>query len=288
MQKVQEEYDILRRLRHSNVVAVHGIDVACDCAYIITEWMPGGSLSDMMKKMNSPLHENLIRHYTHNALSGLAFLHAHNVVHRDIKPGNMLVTLNGTLKLSDFGSCRTTSSGTSTQEEQDSSSRESMSGTTPAYMSPEMVRGSGVTFASDVWALGASVVEMATGRLPWSELEVPNRYALTVYIGTHDAHPAIPECLSEDGKDFLRKCFCIDPLERPTCADLLRHPFVVTRLPRGLLPSDKERVRKYMVMRHASSQGVLLHFQHSNSNSNTVRPLAAFTGGSSSQGFDET
>eukprot|EP00759_Apiculatamorpha_spiralis_P042046 PhF_6_TR40380/c1_g7_i5/m.60143 len=68
MQKVQEEYDILRRLRHSNVVAVHGIDVACDCAYIITEWMPGGSLSDMMKKMNSPLHE-------HNALSGLAFLH---------------------------------------------------------------------------------------------------------------------------------------------------------------------------------------------------------------------
>eukprot|EP00759_Apiculatamorpha_spiralis_P042042 PhF_6_TR40380/c1_g7_i3/m.60140 len=54
MQKVQEEYDILRRLRHSNVVAVHGIDVACDCAYIITEWMPGGSLSDMMKKNELP------------------------------------------------------------------------------------------------------------------------------------------------------------------------------------------------------------------------------------------
>eukprot|EP00759_Apiculatamorpha_spiralis_P047677 PhF_6_TR43324/c1_g1_i4/m.66219 len=94
---VRQEFDMLTKLKHQHVVGVRGFDVTKDNAYIYMEWMPGGSVQSMLSKFKFRLHENLVRRYTREALSGLAYLHSMHVVHRDIKPANMLVAQDGTL-----------------------------------------------------------------------------------------------------------------------------------------------------------------------------------------------
>jgi serine/threonine protein kinase len=215
----RSEFDLLTRLQHPNVVKVRGFDVQNDKAYIFMEWMPGGSVHGMITSFKFRLHESLIQRYVKQALEGLHYLHSQSIIHRDIKPANMLVTLDGTLKLSDFGTCKTLS--------ERSASTFKVVGT-PSYMAPEAIRGKH-SLASDVWSLGASVIEMASGKPPWSEKELHDPIAMLFHIGMvtgPDHHPDIPNHLSEEGKDFLKKCFVVDPAERWTTGQLLEHPFI--------------------------------------------------------------
>eukprot|EP00759_Apiculatamorpha_spiralis_P047674 PhF_6_TR43324/c1_g1_i1/m.66216 len=263
--EIKKEFDMLTKLKHQHVVGVRGFDVTKDNAYIYMEWMPGGSVQSMLSKFKFRLHENLVRRYTREALSGLAYLHSMHVVHRDIKPANMLVAQDGTLKLSDFGTCKTVS---------DKSSTTMKIVGTPMYMSPEAIRGKTST-ASDVWALGASVVEMASGQPPWSELGVTDPIALLFNIGMSQSGPAVPEHLSSEGKDFLRLCFSIDPKERATCEVLLSHPFVAAGdVPfplnaRQLTTGGIEEIDTYMQERKVSNECMMTSLD---------RDVSVFTG----------
>ena len=247
---IKSEFDMLVSLQHPHVVGVKGFDVLEEegKAYIYLEWMPGGSVSGMLSTFKYRLHEGLIRRYVRQALLGLAYLHSNGVVHRDIKPANMLVALDGTLKLSDFGTCKTISEKSSTTMK--------MVGT-PSYMSPEAIRGS-TSFASDVWALGASLVEMASGLAPWSELKLTDPIALLFHIGMSADHPAIPPHLSGDGKDFLGKCFVVDPKGRATCEVLLQHPFLSVVEGQGKdtvgAAASLEGIDAYLKTRQASNE----------------------------------
>ncbi|KAF2304956.1 hypothetical protein GH714_000711 [Hevea brasiliensis] len=130
---------------------------------IFLEYAPGGTLLDALHKRGGWLDESMIRSYTRQILLGLHYLHSNGIVHRDIKGHNILVTRAGA-KLADFGCARWVDEVLATNT--------TIAGT-PVYMAPEVARGEHQGFPADIWALGCTVLEMATGRAPWANFSDP-------------------------------------------------------------------------------------------------------------------
>jgi hypothetical protein len=152
-------------------------------------------------------------------------LHAQDIVHCDIKCRNVLVGSIGDVKLADFGGARRLDGSSAIMLESDVLKVKG----TPLWMAPEVARQVEQGPASDIWSLGCTVVEMATGKAPWSEFiaGISNPFVALYHIGCSEEVPDLPSCLSEQGQDFLRKCFQRDPTARWTAAQLLQHPFIM-------------------------------------------------------------
>ncbi|KAL0343704.1 UNVERIFIED_CONTAM: Mitogen-activated protein kinase kinase kinase [Sesamum angustifolium] len=145
-------------------------------------------------------------------------IHKVGFVHCDIKLQNILLGPNGGVKIADFGLAKRVGRKSAVP-------RCELRGT-PMYMSPEMV-GTGEQGApADIWALGCVVAEMVAGAPAWRCSDVAG---LLMRIGVGEEVPAIPGILSEEGKDFLGKCFVKNPSKRWTAEMLLNHPFVCDR-----------------------------------------------------------
>lgn len=212
-QQLGQEIALLSRLQHPNIVQYYGSETVDDKLYIYLEYVSGGSIYKLLQDYG-PLGEIAIRSYTEQILSGLAYLHAKNTVHRDIKGANILVDPSGRVKLADFGMAKHITG---------QSCPLSFKGS-PYWMAPEVIKNpTGCNLAVDIWSLGCTVLEMATGKPPWSQYE---GVAALFKIGNSKELPAIPENLSDEGKDFVRLCLQRNPLHRPTAAKLLEHPFV--------------------------------------------------------------
>ncbi|XP_026664371.1 mitogen-activated protein kinase kinase kinase YODA-like isoform X2 [Phoenix dactylifera] len=208
-----QEISLLSRLRHQNIVQYYGSEMIDDKLYIYLEYVSGGSIHKLLQEYGK-LGEPAIRSYTQQILSGLAYLHAKNTVHRDIKGANILVDPNGRVKLADFGMAKHITG---------QSCPLSFKGS-PYWMAPEVIKNTnGCNLAVDIWSLGCTVLEMATSKPPWSQYE---GIAAMFKIGNSKELPAIPDHLSDEGKDFIRQCLQREPPNRPTAADLLQHPFV--------------------------------------------------------------
>ncbi|OWM79550.1 mitogen-activated protein kinase kinase kinase YODA [Punica granatum] len=213
-----QEITLLSRLQHPNIVQYYGSETVDDKLYIYLEYVSGGSIYKILQEYGQ-LGELAIRSYTQQILSGLAYLHAKNTVHRDIKGANILVDPNGRVKLADFGMAKHITG---------QSCPLSFKGS-PYWMAPEVIKNSnGCNLAVDIWSLGCTVLEMATTKPPWSQYE---GVAAMFKIGNSKELPAIPDHLSEDGKDFIRQCLQRNPLHRPAAARLLEHPFVKSAAP---------------------------------------------------------
>lgn len=213
-----QEITLLSRLRHQNIVQYYGSETVDDKLYIYLEYVSGGSIYKLLQDYGQ-LGEHAIRSYTQQILSGLAYLHAKNTVHRDIKGANILVDPNGRVKLADFGMAKHISG---------QSCPLSFKGS-PYWMAPEVIKNaSGSNLAVDIWSLGCTVLEMSTTKPPWSQYE---GVAAMFKIGNSKELPAIPDHLSDEGKDFVRQCLQRNPLHRPTAANLLEHPFVKNAAP---------------------------------------------------------
>ncbi|KAM7520466.1 hypothetical protein LguiB_019428 [Lonicera macranthoides] len=187
---------------------------------LILEYANGGSISDKLKNRGSHrLPESEIRRYTNSILRGLQCIHQNGFVHCDIKLQNVLLFENGndyTAKIADFGLAKRAGVKDSEFE---------LRGT-PLYMSPEMVAGGEQESPADIWALGCVVAEMVTGDPAWRCRKETDICGLLMRIGVGQEVPEIPGKLSEEGKDFLGKCFVKDPRKRWTAEMLLKHPFV--------------------------------------------------------------
>ncbi|KAG2310620.1 hypothetical protein Bca52824_022177 [Brassica carinata] len=213
---LQREESILSSLSSPYVVKYIGSNTTTEndtLTYynLLMEYVPGGSLHDLIKNSGGKLPEPAIRSYTRQILKGLMYLHERGVVHCDLKSRNVMIG-GETAKIADLGCAKMAGNGSL-----------EFSGT-PAFMSPEVARGEEQSFPADVWALGCVVIEMATGLSPWPEL---NDVVAAVYkIGFAGESPEIPECLSEKGKDFLRKCLRKDLKQRWAVEELLQHPFL--------------------------------------------------------------
>ncbi|EAW07741.1 putative MAP kinase kinase kinase SskB [Aspergillus clavatus NRRL 1] len=251
-QQIRDEMGVLEVLDHPNIVSYHGIEVHRDKVYIFMEYCSGGSLASLLEHGRVE-DETVIMVYALQLLEGLAYLHQAGIVHRDIKPENILLDHNGIIKYVDFGAAKIiarqgktvvpmdTYPGTghkdalvpkdSQMAHQRGKNQKTMTGT-PMYMSPEVIRGDTSRLvhrqgAVDIWSLGCVILEMATGRRPWSTLD--NEWAIMYNIAQGN-QPQLPsrDQLSDLGIDFLRRCFECDPMKRPTAAELLQHEWIVS------------------------------------------------------------
>ncbi|GMN61782.1 hypothetical protein TIFTF001_030874 [Ficus carica] len=213
---LQREQKILSSLSSPHVVSYIGHDVTrenADLIYnLLIEYAPGGSLSDAVSHKKR-LDEPAVGRYTRKIVQGLEYLHSIGLVHCDIKGANILVCNEGP-KIADFGCARWANSAAAEQP---------ISGT-PMFMAPEAARGQKQDFASDVWSLGCTIIEMASGKSPWPNSGDP---VSVLYRIAHNGEvPEFPSFLSEKAKDFLGKCLRRNPEERWTANQLLKHPFL--------------------------------------------------------------
>ncbi|EHY56220.1 Suppressor of Sensor Kinase (SLN1) [Exophiala dermatitidis] len=248
VKQIGDEMGVLAVLDHPNIVSYYGIEVHRDKVYIFMEYCSGGSVAGLLEHGRIE-DETVIMVYALQMLEGLAYLHQAHIVHRDIKPENVLLDHNGVIKYVDFGAAKIIARQGQTMMGQEPVQRvngeaghlpnnaavarqpqKTMTGT-PMYMSPEVIRGdstatSRFSGAADIWSLGCVILEMATGRRPWSTLD--NEWAIMYNIAQGNP-PQLPteDQLSPMGIDFLKKCFERDPAKRSTAAELLQHPWIV-------------------------------------------------------------
>ncbi|CAN1778170.1 Mitogen-activated protein kinase kinase kinase YODA [Linum perenne] len=221
VQQLGQEIAMLSRLRHPNIVQYYGTETVEDKLYIYLEYVSGGSIHKLLQDYGA-FGEIAIRTYTKQILSGLAYLHGKNTVHRDIKGANILVDPSGRVKVADFGMAKHITG---------QSCPLSFKGS-PYWMAPEVIKNSsGCNLAVDIWSLGCTVLEMASGKPPWSQYE---GVAAMFKIGNSRELPVIPDHLSDDGKDFIMQCLQRNPSHRPTSSQLLEHPFV-----KNIAPSER-------------------------------------------------
>lgn len=228
---IRDEMQVMEMLSHPNIVEYYGIEVHRDKVYIFEEYCQGGSLANLLEHGRIE-DESVIQIYTVQMLDGLVYLHSMGVVHRDIKPDNILLDHMGVIKYVDFGAAKVLAKNqktlaAKTRAPGPNGDVNSLTGT-PMYMSPEVIKGDhrGRRGAMDIWSLGCVVLECATGRRPWSNLD--NEWAIMFHIGIATKHPPLPEKheLSELGIDFIECCLDIDPIKRPTAAELSNHPWI--------------------------------------------------------------
>jgi hypothetical protein len=157
-------------------------------------------------------------------LQGLCYLHNQGVIHRDIKGANILTTKEGHVKLADFGVAKRlgeVSTGKAAWGQDDVAG-------TPYWMAPEVIEMSPASTASDIWGVGATIIELLTGAPPYFSLAaLPALFRIV-----QDPHPPLPDSISPALRDFLMQCFRKDPVTRLTARKLLEHQWLQTSVAR--------------------------------------------------------
>lgn len=195
--------------------------------HVTLEYMDRGSLSDVIQKVG-PIPEHVICKIAEHCLRGLCFLHSNHILHRDVKTGNILLSQKlCRAKLSDFGLARDLKEG---QQDVTNCDGETNSVTntfvgTPAYMSPERLNGQKYTYASDIWALGISLIECALGRCPFD-----NMRSYFDYVQAVESTPAelIYGKVSKELYDLISLMTDIKAENRPKARDLLENDWILS------------------------------------------------------------
>ncbi|KAI4317105.1 hypothetical protein L6164_025009 [Bauhinia variegata] len=213
LKQLNQEINLLKQLSDPNIVQYYGSELGEETLSVYLEYVSGGSIHKLLQEYGA-FKEPVIQNYTRQIVSGLAYLHERNTVHRDIKGANILVDPNGEIKLADFGMAKHINSSTSMLSFKGS----------PYWMAPEVVMNTnGYSLPVDIWSLGCTILEMASSKPPWSQYE---GVAAIFKIGNSKDMPEIPEHLSSEAKNFIKLCLQRDPSARPSASKLLDHPFI--------------------------------------------------------------
>ncbi|KAI9031590.1 kinase-like domain-containing protein [Phycomyces nitens] len=218
--EICRESEVLVNVQHPNIVEYLGSDIDMEGGYVymFIEYVPGGSLSGCLKKAGK-FDEPLVRNFTRQILKALAYLHSKDILHRDIKGGNILIDNDGVCKIADFG----LSKAVKKYEAYNDTAQNSLLRGTPNWMAPEVVKTGIYNGKADVWSLGCTVIEMLTGELPWNNFD--NKQTILYNIGQGFA-PPMPTNISDLAKSFIEKCLAIELKDRPSANELLNHEFV--------------------------------------------------------------
>lgn len=221
LEALHKEVETMKYLDHLNIVQYLGFEQKENTYSLFLEYVAGGSISSCLKSYGK-FDEPLVRFITRQVLEGLKYLHSNGILHRDLKADNLLLEIDGTCKISDFGISK------KSQDIYSNNAEMSMQGTI-FWMAPEVIHNmvedkkQGYSAKIDIWSLGCVVLEMFAGQRPWSNEAVVS----AIYkIGKTKLAPPIPEELGNEAKDFLNNCFTPDAEKRPTAEVLLRHPFM--------------------------------------------------------------
>ncbi|KAL9246109.1 hypothetical protein vseg_019686 [Gypsophila vaccaria] len=234
MKALENEVKILMKLENSpDVVRYLGKEITQgqnnECILnIFLEHMGGGSLFDVMNKFGGKLFEGAIRSYTRQLLEGLDYLHENGVIHGDIKCKNILLDSHGNVKFADFGCANIVSELAEENINLNNALQRTPNvGGTPLWMAPEVLKGERLTKAADIWSLGCTIIEMATGKPPqWGNVSDNPMSAILKIINSNE-NPQFPKEFSQDGQHFLEMCLERNPKKRLSTNELLRHPFIV-------------------------------------------------------------
>ncbi|KAG1943677.1 serine/threonine-protein kinase 10 [Pimephales promelas] len=214
------EIDILASCNHQYIVKLLDAYFYDNKLSIMIEFCPGGAVDATMLELDRGLEEPQIRVICKQMLEGLQYLHSMKIIHRDLKAGNILLMLDGDIKLADFG---VSAKNTKTLQR-----RDSFIGT-PYWMAPEVVmcetmKDAPYDYKADIWSLGITLIELAQIEPPHHELN-PMRVLLKI---AKSEPPTLdqPSKWSMEFNDFLKKALDRNPETRPTAAQLLEHPFV--------------------------------------------------------------
>jgi serine/threonine-protein kinase len=169
--------------------------------YLVMELVPGQPLSELLRA-DEPMDPDRAAELIAQAAEGIASAHALGIVHRDVKPANLLVTPRGRVKITDFGIARAADGAALTQTGQ-------VIGT-PAYLSPEQAEGKPATTASDVYALGVVLYECLAGRRPFQQ-DTP---VATAIAHLRDEPPPLPDTVPEDLRAMVATALAKDPQQR--------------------------------------------------------------------------
>eukprot|EP01063_Lacrimia_lanifica_P009638 TRINITY_DN16578_c0_g1_i1.p1 TRINITY_DN16578_c0_g1~~TRINITY_DN16578_c0_g1_i1.p1 ORF type:complete len:1466 (+),score=301.04 TRINITY_DN16578_c0_g1_i1:124-4521(+) len=206
------EVNMLSNLRHENIVSYLSSCVVDGCVVIVIEYISGGSLGQLLEQFGR-FNISATQRYMQHILLGLAFLHSNDIVHRDLKPVNVLLTREGVCKLTDFGT------STSTKDVAEGGENRVLG--TPVFLSPEAAMGE-CCKEVDIWALGISLHMFHTGAVPYDVAKLSMKELLRQRVNG-DPVPNIQRVTGPLG-DIIRLCVVNDPKQRPSAADLLKHP----------------------------------------------------------------
>ena len=234
--QILRELQILHECRSEYIVGFYGASLSDVHIFMCMEYMDMGSLDTIYQK-HGPIDVNICGKIVYTVVHGLSYLYEQfRIIHRDVKPSNILVNRQGQIKLCDFG----------VSGELINSMADTFVGTS-TYMSPERIQGDQYSIKSDVWSLGVTVIEIAHGCFPFA-IETEDDPDATTHAAPrgvqdvrslsilellqHIVHEPPPK-LNPDANfppdmiNFVTVCLCKDPVKRPTPMDLRNHPFVL-------------------------------------------------------------
>jgi serine/threonine-protein kinase len=206
VQRFRREAQALARLTHSNIVQVYDLVESAERLWMVMELVEGESLASILEREGRLPAEEAARIGLQVA-RGLSFAHRRGVIHRDVKPSNVLVTRDGTAKVADFGVARMTDTGTGTLPGQVIGS--------PHYLSPEQASGREADERSDVYSMGVMMFEMLSGRRPFEG-------DLMSLLSQHLTQPPPPiggNAASDDLETVVRRMLEKQPSNRPADMD---------------------------------------------------------------------
>eukprot|EP00760_Papus_ankaliazontas_P025360 PhM_4_TR2667/c0_g1_i1/m.71706 len=231
------EVAVMKRLHHTNVVRLYEVidDVECNKVYMVMEYVPKGPVCDMQNL--KPLCVDVVRSYLKQIIDGLCYVHAQKIYHRDIKPDNILVADDGTVKLTDFGvSTIQAKQQRPTTPPMDESSGSGCAGPdavlvhgdgTPVFLSPEYYRQDPISLEmADAWALGITLYIMAFGRLPYRACSIPDLRVKVMDVAIDYDDAPTSGAVSEQLLDVIKKLLHPDLKQRWDIHGIRSHSFL--------------------------------------------------------------
>ncbi|XP_055856439.1 serine/threonine-protein kinase PLK4 [Episyrphus balteatus] len=211
--RVRQEVEIHSRLKHPSILELYTFFQDQNYVYLVLELAHNGELHRYLKQSMRPMNEAEAASIMRQVISGLLYLHSHQILHRDISLSNLLLTKDMHVKIGDFG--------LATQLKTPHEKHMTMCGT-PNYISPEVVSRLSHGLPADIWGLGCMFYTLLVGRPPFDTDAVQSTLTKVVMSDFH-----MPEHLSYEAKDLIDKFLRKNPNERISLEEVLRHPFMI-------------------------------------------------------------
>ncbi|KAM7398135.1 hypothetical protein PAMA_006154 [Pampus argenteus] len=251
-QDIIKEVKFLQRIQHPNSIEYKGCYLREHTAWLVMEYCLG-SASDLLEVHKKPLQEVEIAAITHGALQGLAYLHSHNMIHRDVKAGNILLTEPGQVKLADFGSASIASPANSFVG-------------TPYWMAPEVILAMDegqYDGKVDIWSLGITCIELAERKPPLFNM---NAMSALYHIAQNESPTLQSSEWTDYFRNFIDSCLQKIPQDRPHSDDMLGHAFLQRERPDSvlmdLIQRTKDAVRELDNLQYRKMKKILLQEAH--------------------------
>ncbi|KAL6061370.1 Serine/threonine-protein kinase fray2 [Balamuthia mandrillaris] len=221
LEEVRKEIQVMRLCDHKNVVEYHCSFVHGQHLWLVMELLAGGSCLDIMKyAYPNGLSETLIASILLQALNGIEYIHKTGRIHRDIKAGNLVISREGVVKLSDFGVAAWL-----VENGERKHNRQTFVGT-PCWMAPEVLEQvQGYDYRADIWSFGITALELARGQAPFAKLSPMKVLMMILQSPPPKLEWEEKEKFSKHFKDLVESCLRKEPEKRPTATKLLEHKF---------------------------------------------------------------